>query len=58
MGLSAVNTKVWVAIIAVFVLALVVHRVRLRWARWRRVLAVAVAARIRDRQHPQGTKRP
>lgn len=55
MGLSAVNTKVWLAIIAVFVLAFLIRRARVAWVRRRARLATSIAASIRARN---GRSRP
>jgi uncharacterized membrane protein len=48
-GLSAVNPKVWALILAVFVLAFVFRRLRVRWVQRRRRLAERLAAALRQR---------
>jgi hypothetical protein len=54
-GLSAVNPKVWLVILAVFVLAFAFRRLRVWWSRRRRHLAALVAASLRARS---GRNRP
>ncbi len=55
MGLSAVNPKIWLVILAVFVLAFAWRRLRVRWSRQRTGLAALVAQMLRARS---GRNRP
>jgi hypothetical protein len=54
-GLSAVNTEVWLALLAVFLVVLGFRYLRARYVRGRESLAAAIAASIRARN---GRSRP